>query len=504
MNVTIQNKLTAYFCILIISMSVVTFYIYQSSERSIRQYDDILQRFLLLNEITQRNNQVHELFQSYLLVPTEDKRRQYEEYRADIQQLQGEFAQLEVADEVRPMHKNYYHMLSYFFNRMDLAMDTYTKHSWEHFQYREDVQKVASWLNETSLSFIHHELQSYHELHHGILMKNQHHLSLGLMAVIFFFNLSLLFTYVFCKRVTDPIRFLAKQAKELSKGRFDIEDAPENRQDEFAILNRTFNQMKRSIQKLILEMKQKAALETELKEQTIQNIEMNHLLKEMELRTLQNQMNPHFLFNTLNTLSKMAYIEGAEKSSDLIVSVSSLLRYCLKSLDQPVTLKDEINHVRDYFEIQRSRFGQRVTFDMNIDSNDLSHTVPLLTLQPLVENACIHGIDTLEEGAVIRVNVYDTQGHTLIDVYDNGVGIDEETLEETLSHLQNQQVQQNDLQSTNRKGHTTGIGLSNVFKRLSLFYQDHNVMDIHSKPGEGTRIRLKLPKQNTQLNEGVS
>ena len=416
----IQNKLIAFFFLLIILMSAVSFFIYQSGQQSISQYDDILQRFLLLNEIAQTNHELQTLFTRYLLVPSDEHLAQFEHHKQNMLVYQQQFAELIPTDSTRSMSKNYYHMLSYLLNRMELAFETYgQENTREHFQYREDVYKVSSWINETTLKLISHELTDYHTFHHELLVKSQSYLTMGIMFAIILFKTSLLFTYLFCKKITDPIRLLADQAKALSDGNFRIKDLPVTTHDEIGILTRTFNQMKKDIHHFIEEIKQKAALEAKLQAQTIKNIKMSHLLKEMELRTLQNQMNPHFLFNTLNMASKLAYIEGAEKTSDLIVSISNLLRYNLRSIDKPVTLA-EFNHVRHYFEIQKNRFGERVSIKLNIDDSCLSQPVPLLTLQPLVENAFIHGVDPLESGGEIGITVRDTPAHVHVEVYDNG------------------------------------------------------------------------------------
>ncbi len=116
-----------------------------------------------------------------------------------------------------------------------------------------------------------------------------------------------------------------------------------------------------------------------------ESLEKDRLVKELELEVLQNQINPHFLFNSLNVLSKLALIEGAEKTSDLTVTMSNLLRYNLRKLDRPVTLRDEVEHTKEYFTIQQARFRDRIRFVTEIDEGGLDVFVPTLTLQPLLK-----------------------------------------------------------------------------------------------------------------------
>ncbi len=197
----------------------------------------------------------------------------------------------------------------------------------------------------------------------------------------------------------------------------------------------------------------------EIKDQS----ELDQLLKEMELKHLQNQINPHFLFNTLNTISKMAYLEDANSTSRLIDSVAALLRHNLGEIHDRVTLKDEVNIVQDYFRIQQTRFSERVQFVTKIDVKCLGIEIPRLTLQPLVENAFIHGIEEREEGGVISIRIEQTEESVVIEVSDDGEGIAKEKIERLLSL------------STDRDehvGHSTGIRVNQCYSTITTFLQD--------------------------------
>lgn len=242
--------------------------------------------------------------------------------------------------------------------------------------------------------------------------------------------------------------------------------------DELKLLGDTFNQMRTNIHELVQEIKDQS--------------ELDRLLKDMELKHLQSQVNPHFLFNTLNTLSKMAYLEDASSTSSLIDSVATLLRHNLGEIDKQVTLADEVAVVEDYFQIQKTRFSERVTFTMSIDKNCMDIEIPRLTLQPLVENAFIHGIEEQEEGGTITLSIYRWKDRVVVEVRDDGVGISPENVRNLMG-----MVEQEDAHT----GHSTGIGLVNVMRRLQLFYQENELVDIQSTPEEGTTVFLYLPIQ---------
>ncbi|WP_096438865.1 sensor histidine kinase [Alteribacter populi] len=477
----IHNKFMVFFIIVLSLMCAITLIIYKNSQESIGQYDRILQRFLVLNEISQNTDEINHVFQDYLLVQNEERLEDFEQYKAEIYSNQAQFTEVISPQYDTSLSKNYYHMLSYFIDQMERSLETQTQEqTTEHFIYREEVEKVATWLNETTLRLINHELEDYHQLHSDSLMQNQFHLSFAIYGAMSLFAISLLFTYFMSKRILSPIHRLVEQANELSTGNFDVKDV-EVTNDEVGVLSETFNQMKRNVKQLFVEIKQRAKLEQKLQDQEIKNIETHRLLKEMELRSLQNQMNPHFLFNTLNVVSKMAYIEGAEKSSDLVVSISKLLRYNLRPLEKAVTLRDEISHVKEYIEIQQVRFSERIVVEIKIETNDLDIPIPLLTLQPIVENAFIHGVDAKESGGEICIRVFERNHAVVAEISDNGEGIDADVLKELTDEP---------------KGHLTGIGLMNVQKRLRMFYDKDDTVKVNSTLGYGTTIQLSLPKTN--------
>ena len=269
---------------------------------------------------------------------------------------------------------------------------------------------------------------------------------------------------------------------ELSKGRFDKEITVKTN-DEIAFLAKTFDHMRININNLILQIKEKAKLEHELQQNKI-------LLQESHFRSLQSQINPHFLFNTLNTLSKKAYLEGSEELSDLLVSVADLLRYNLKQIDRSVTLRDELIIVNQYMEIQKARFTDRLQLQLEIDDSCIHVAIPALTLQPIIENAVIYAVEPNFEGGLISIRVIDENEYVLVEIEDDGIGMSEEIITQILMERQVQTA-----------GHSTGIGFSNVVKRLRLFYERDDVINIESTIGSGTAVLLKIPKQRGEIHD---
>lgn len=298
--------------------------------------------------------------------------------------------------------------------------------------------------------------------------------------------LCLVTVFLYTNKLLKPVKILTIAATQISEGSFDIPELKENiKTEEFRILTSTFVKMTLSIKEYINELNAKVDLERKLKVEELNNERNRLLLKEAELMLLQSQVNPHFMFNTLNTIAKIAYTEDAERTASMIEAMSKLLRYSLRSLKKVVTLEEEISSMEEYIYIQRTRFGDRLKFIKEIDSRVLNIEIPCLTIQPLVENAVIHGIENKEEGGWVKLSCFMKDEYIIITIKDNGVGMSQKTLQDIINKRR-----------TPNEGHTTGLGVNNVRERLELMYGRNDVFEIFSEEGVGTEVRIKLPQMD--------
>ncbi|MCM3785006.1 histidine kinase [Neobacillus mesonae] len=491
----IKTKLMLFFTVLIVLISALAFYLYQNNSTSLTQYDQILKRFFLLNEINQRTLQVNGSIQTFVQSSASDPGllENYERQAGELGQL-GTTLLTEIENDMNyVLVKNYSNMISSFLEQgrqtieqakgSDLAA---------YYERMTQTDRTAGFIQDTTLKLINSELSNYQTFYDMMNAKNQHLQKMAVYAFLAAALLCTLFTFWFSEGITNPIRRLSSAAKQISRGNLEVSEVKVNSRDELQFLAETFNGMCANIRQLVAEMKQQS--------------ELDALVKKMEIRSLQNQINPHFLFNTLNMVSKMAYVEGAEKTSDLVDSISALLRYNLKKMHNDVVLRDEIAIVREYFYIQQMRFGERIRFSEKIDESCLSYVVPSLTIQPLIENSFVHGIESFEDGGELSLHIYRQDDMVIVEIRDNGAGIKEEQVSKLLgTAILPGDEPGVDARSTGAEGRrrtehlshsppsTGGIGLTNVLKRLRLYYQREDVMDIESSPGQGTTIRLKLP-----------
>ncbi|WP_300524482.1 PocR ligand-binding domain-containing protein [Aminiphilus sp.] len=199
-------------------------------------------------------------------------------------------------------------------------------------------------------------------------------------------------------------------------------------------------------------------------------------LKLAQVRALRSQLNPHFMFNTLNSIARLAFFEEAPRTQDLTLQFAEYLRYVLRKQSQGelVPLGMELDCIRRYLEIYQVRFGERLRSHVEALHGSEELLVPFMFLQPIVENAIIHGIEPLPQGGEVRISCWVDKKHLVVEVTDNGVGCTPSSIEE-------------------------GVGLENVQERLKLHYGEIARLRVESAPGKGTSVRIALPAREGVL-----
>ena len=198
---------------------------------------------------------------------------------------------------------------------------------------------------------------------------------------------------------------------------------------------------------------------------------------EARLQALTSQINPHFLFNTLNSISTLIRI-NPEQARSMVTRLARIMRQRLRNQEHFAPLREELNFIEDYLSIEVMRFGDKLRFLKHIDPLASDMLVPSMLLQPLVENSIKHGISGKIDGGTITLRAKRTNDRLVIEVEDDGVGIPEAELSNILDK---------------------GIGVTNVKERLKVLYNQDYRMLIDSQPGRGTRIEIELPEMQPRL-----
>ena len=286
-------------------------------------------------------------------------------------------------------------------------------------------------------------------------------------------------------KILKPLNVLVENSLEIANGNFNSPDIPEGVWYEINELISGFNRMKTDLSTYIQEIEWKRGVEKEFMKERLNNMKMQQLMKRMELYTMQAQMNPHFLFNTLNTGVQLAILEGADNTAEYMTLLAKLFRHDVSQKNVIVPLRHEADGIEVYCAILRIRFPKTLTLNISIPENLKDEClVPVSILQPLVENSIVHGFNESKGYGTVSVTA-EKEGNILrLCVEDDGCGIKEETRQKLLEKA--------NLDTTSSKI----MGLENVIQRLYFFYPNNTeIIKIDSELHKGTKITISL---NTQ------
>jgi sensor histidine kinase YesM len=323
-------------------------------------------------------------------------------------------------------------------------------------------------------------------------MNRVRRFNMATIGSAFLFGFILIFYYA--KKISTPIFRLGQEANKIAQGIFDETVLPLEGEDEVSITSHAFNIMKSSIQESISAIQNKANIENALLQEKMKNLEMSGLLQKSELEALQARINPHFLFNSLNTGLQLAVVEDADKTRQFLEQLAQLMRYSFRETEQSAALlSEEIEYIRSYMYLMTIRFPGVFSIDISMDFDTTKVLFPKMIIQPLVENAISHGLYQKTEDACLKIHGFLEENMIILCVEDNGIGITEERKAEIFDAADKKKdslLVGNQLSSGNH-----GHGLVNVIWRLRLFSGLSGVFFIESLEPTGTRIRIRIPYQ---------
>ena len=302
-----------------------------------------------------------------------------------------------------------------------------------------------------------------------------------------------LLLYIHVAHITTPLKQISSVALRVAERDFDVPLFKNDRRNEIGNICRAFDSMIISIREYVDTIWEKALKENELREK---EIEMRALYTDAHLKALQDQIKPHFLFNTLNTGAQLAMMEGADKTCYFLEQVADFLRYNIQHPGSDATISEELGMLDNYIYIMKVRFGERYKFVKDIDEATLCVKMPNMILQPLVENCIKHGLYGVTENGMITISVKKLSDQILISISDNGSGFDKEVKDRIMKIAGEESegllIQDEGLQE---RAHVS-TGLINVISRLQIYFKRTDVFSISENPnGSGTMFNIKIPEQ---------
>lgn len=296
-----------------------------------------------------------------------------------------------------------------------------------------------------------------------IIIQNNKYIAFSttVMVLISVFFCCIL-TFIVANKITEPIKKVVRAMEKVEKGDLNTKvSIPEN--DEIGYMARRFNEMVEKLKDLF---------------QT--NLEKQDRLRLAEIKSLQAQINPHFLYNTLDSIKWLAKLNGIDEISVIASKLGNLLKNSINNRDDLVTVEESLHLIDSYLSIQKIRFHDKFEAEIDIDGTIMKCLVPKLVIQPVVENAIVHGIENKIGKGFVRITGKKEKDNIVFEIVDDGIGISKEKLEELRSSVVQESTSEN-------------IALSNINSRIKLYYGDAYGIEIFSQEDQGTRVRLTMP-----------
>ena len=480
----IKKKLILFFFFMIFCISLQNLYTVTSAFRYLDMYERELTRNAGIHKLMSALSENFAAFEKYEKEKEQETLSRFRQSIPGIWELWGEINEHSRTSREAEFQINAlrYGLIAYFDSTSRVMEKALTREGRGFIEEVSRSRRIYGYMEyylETLLKIRLKEGLEMHDANIQTMNRVQIISTLGIIIITLSF---LVFASVFSESLTRPLRELARNSRTMAGGELNVKRPSWSNRDEIGILLDSFYTMSGNLHEMVESLKEKREIERKLHEEEVKIIEMSRSLREARFLSLQSQINPHFLFNTLNTISRMSLFEGAPKTVRLIESLANVFRHNLEGRNPIVPLKEEIETLLEYMHIQETRFGERLTFELDCPPETMKTELPVFTLQPLVENAIKYGIEPMEEGGKIRLSSYRRGNRIEIVLEDTGFGMSEEKIDRILNSGE-------DIMSD----HSTGIGIANVRKRLSLAYEEKSRFSISSPEGRGTTITITLP-----------
>ncbi len=438
---------------------------------------------LRLNELSDHLSTVQDNMTEYLTSKTSDSLGEYyvsaQKLSNDINDINGRITNVSsdrMLRNIKELSENYLELV-------DQTIEAKRGRNVEKYRVRYDRStKLYKFTDQYIYSLNNEQFKTNSARYVELITEYKRFEKISIIVIVTVILLNILLIIKLSGNIIRPLSKLAEQANVIANGNFDIELMQPSSMDEIGIVTKAFNQMVESIREYIEKIRVGMETERELKEKELL---METHLKDAQLKYLQAQINPHFMFNTLNAGAQLSMLEGDDKTYDYLQNVAEFFRYTVKKGNDNVTIKDEIELVNHYIYILNVRFSGEIKYTETIDEDLLNVMMPGMILQPIVENSVNHGIREMAGRGRIDLSIYRMDDLACISIKDNGVGMTRETIKSILDGT---------YEDIDIKSDSNGIGMDNVIARLKLFTGSEDVMSIISEgKNMGTEVIVYLP-----------
>ncbi len=480
---SIRFKLLSLFILTSTLIFVVNLYVYNNLNNMINHVDEIYAGNVALTEMEETIEGVQSAMGEYLKTKNTDALEAYYKNVQDFSNQVNALNSENSSNEEKIMEKTIRNLSETYLAMTEETVQAKRGRIIEKYvSGYENASRTYRYINTYIYSLNNAQFKDSSVNYNALLasLRLSEWFCLSILVMIALFNAFLI--VLVTRSITNPLLELSKRADSVAKGELEVELMPVKNNDEIGVLTMAFNKMVISLREYIDQIRIRMELENAMKERELM---MATHLKDAQLKYLQAQINPHFLFNTLNAGAQLAMMEGADRTNKYIQNMADFFRYNVKKNNEKVTIEQEIGLVDSYIYILNVRFSGDIHFSKELDEDLLDITVPSMIIQPVVENSVNYGIRNIDWEGKIKLSLYKEDTWACICVEDNGVGIKPEMIDK---------IMHREITTSDVSADSNGVGLSNVINRLKLFFDRDDIFTIES-PGEnqGTKVTIRIP-----------
>ena len=483
-NLSIRKKLMVFLFFVVFSISSFSMYLLLTTYAYLGSFNSHVKEYFQVNTLQQFNGKndrlIVEYFDDFRMEHLAEFNQSVDDFHRVLGELQSRSHSLESYLVLRSIQNSF---VSYS-DEINTAIRKKNAGAKDFQNHYYNASRINHYMDGYIAQLLELSLREGNAVYDELAEDARAMVYLSAVLICGFVLLSLFFGQVFSKHLTGPIVELAAVSEQMSAGNLNVGPILVSSNDEVGTLAKAFNAMSANIAKLVGDLQKKALIEQRLHQEELKNSQNRVLLKEARFLALQSQINPHFLFNTLNTISRVITFSRLPEALRLISSLAGILRYNLGNSKLVVTLQDELDIVQQYAYIQEYRFGDRLKIRICCSEPEVTQiAIPCFTLQPIVENAVIHGLEPRISGGLLKIKVYLSGSSVVVKIVDNGHGMSADKVSGIMAQRGKEAL-----------GHTNAIGLANVMSRLTIFCGRTNCFSIKSKVGLGTVVTLRIPR----------
>ncbi|PYG87433.1 histidine kinase/DNA gyrase B/HSP90-like ATPase [Ruminiclostridium sufflavum DSM 19573] len=491
-NITIQVKLITVFIATSMIILTVNMFMYFNINVMVKQLEQVYFGNIRLNELADTLKSLQASLTDYLDTKTSDSIENYYRYEQDYTNLINNISADITNNPMNNMERSIKNMSASYLKTTNQAIEAKRGRNVEKYKvFYQNAADLYRYINVYIYSLNNEQFKNNSSNYKILAESLQYIETVSIIIMIVVAVGSVILIVLVTRTITNPLKLLASSANQVAGGNFDVALVEVAAKDEVGVVSTAFNKMVVNIQIYIEKLKDGMNKERRMEERELL---MQTHLKDAQLKYLQAQINPHFLFNTLNAGAQLAMMEGADRTYEYVQHVADFFRYNVRKNNDTVTIGEEIEMVDNYIYILNVRFSGQIHFRKYTQDKYMKIRVPSMILQPIVENSINYGIRNIDWQGLIELSVFSKEDKVCISIKDNGIGMSRKLIDKIINSR---------LKADELSADSNGVGLGNVIGRLRLLYEYEDVFNIISEgENKGTEVLIFIPYKNDESTEG--